>query len=244
MCTGPAWVAPACEPRAGKAVSGQGEVEIRHIAQPHWSALRLHEDLCPGDRIRLGRHSRAAVLLANRTLLRLDADTTITFSQVASKDPTPYLYDAVLKQTTNRPVEALRDLQKSIELNDNRAVYRSRLLLDQDLAARSVNLSRIYDDLGFDQRALLEGWRSVNTAPGNYSAHRFLADLYAALPRHEIARVSELLQSQLLQPLNVTPLAGGAGRGQPCCPGVRSPLRSFVHGVQPPVSAQRYHASG
>jgi hypothetical protein len=33
-----------------------------------------------------------------------------------------------------------------------------------------------------------------------------LADSYAALPRHEIARVSELLQSQLLQPLNVTPI--------------------------------------
>jgi opacity protein-like surface antigen len=33
-----------------------------------------------------------------------------------------------------------------------------------------------------------------------------LADSYAALPRHEIARVSELLQSQLLQPINITPI--------------------------------------
>ena len=40
----------------------------------------------------------------------------------------------------------------------------------------------------------------------NYSAHRFLADSYSALPRHEIARVSELLQSQLLQPINITPI--------------------------------------
>ena len=589
MCTGPAWAAPACEPRAGKAVSVQGEVEIRHIAQPHWSALRLHEDLCPGDRIRLGRHSRAAVLLANRTLLRLDADTTITFSQVAPKapswldlikgavhlisrtprkleirtpfvnaaiegtefalrvgpdrtaiwvfegrvvlrnaagslqlasgkaavaeagrpprprlvarprdavqwalyypplidyrvadapgpvpkamrdavehyrrdelpaafarleavpraqrtaryhtlraalllnvgrvgearsdiaqalrlepgdstayaldsvialvqndrdkalalaqqaerldprspiarialsyayqarfhieralqeakkaialapedsrawarlaelelsvgdldralaaarraveiapdlartqivlgfafltqikigdakaafekaidldpaaplarlglglaqirqghlnkgtreieiaaildpnnslvrsylgkayyeqrrqklaasefaiakqldpkDPTPYLYDAVLKQTTNRPVEALRDLQKSIELNDNRAVYRSRLLLDQDLAARAASLGRIYRDLRFSQLALREGWKSANTDPTNYSAHRLLADSYMSQPRVEIARVSELLQAQLLQPLTLAPL--------------------------------------
>ena len=36
-------------------------------------------------------------------------------------DPTPYLYDAIRKQTINRPVEALHDLQKSIALNDNRA---------------------------------------------------------------------------------------------------------------------------
>jgi hypothetical protein len=33
-----------------------------------------------------------------------------------------------------------------------------------------------------------------------------LADSYKALPRHEIARVSELLQSQLLQPINIIPV--------------------------------------
>jgi len=122
------------------------------------------------------------------------------------KDPTPWFYDAIAKQTTNRPVEALHDLQKAIELNDNRAVYRSKLMLDSDQAARSASLARIYGDLGFQQLALVEGWKSVNTDPSNYSAHRFLADSYAARPRHEIARVSELLQSQLLQPNNITPI--------------------------------------
>lgn len=121
-------------------------------------------------------------------------------------DPTPYFYDAIRKQSINRPVEALHDLQKSIELNDNREIYRSRLLLDEDLAARSASLARIYDDLGFQQLALVEGWKSENTDPGNYSAHRFLADSYSVLPRHEIARVSELLQSQLLQPININPV--------------------------------------
>jgi tetratricopeptide (TPR) repeat protein len=121
-------------------------------------------------------------------------------------DPTPYFYDAIEKQTTNRPVEALQDMEKAIQRNDNRAVYRSRLLLDQDAAAREAGLARIYTDLGFQQRALVEGWRSLNYDPSNYSAHRFLADSYSALPRHEIARVSELLQSQLLQPLNIAPV--------------------------------------
>jgi hypothetical protein len=100
----------------------------------------------------------------------------------------------------------LHDLETAIELNDNRAVYRSRLLLDSDLAARSASIARIYTDLGFQQRALVEGWNSVNTDPSDFSGHRFLADTYSVLPRHEIARVSELLQSQLLQPLNVTPI--------------------------------------
>ncbi len=121
-------------------------------------------------------------------------------------DPTAFLYDAVLKQTTNRPVEALRDLQRSIALNDNRAVYRSRLLLDSDLAARSASLGRIYRDLGFEQLAAVTGWRSVDADSSDYSGHRLLSDIYSALPRHEIARVSELLQSQLLQPLNISPV--------------------------------------
>lgn len=123
-----------------------------------------------------------------------------------ANDPTPWFYDAIRKQTLNRPVEALYDLQKSIELNNNRAVYRSRFLLDDDLASRSASLGRIYNELGFQQLALVEGWKSVNTDPSNYSAHRFLSDSYAALPRHEVARVSELLQSQLLQPINMTPV--------------------------------------
>lgn len=122
------------------------------------------------------------------------------------KDPTPFFYDAIRKQSINRPVEALHDMERAIELNDDRAVYRSKLLLDSDLAARSASLARIYTDLGFEQRALVEGWKSVNTDPADFSGHRFLADTYSSLPRHEIARVSELLQSQLLQPINIDPV--------------------------------------
>ena len=126
--------------------------------------------------------------------------------QLDPNDPTPWFYDAIHKQTVNRPVEALHDMQKAIDLNDNRAVFRSRLLLDQDLAARSAALGRIYQDLGFERLGRLSGWRAVTSDHGNYSAHRLLADNYASLPRHEIARVSELLQSQLLQPINLTPV--------------------------------------
>jgi tetratricopeptide (TPR) repeat protein len=136
----------------------------------------------------------------------LDEREYAVAKQLDPNDPTPWFYDAIAKQTTNRPVEALRSLERAIELNDNRAVYRSRLLLDEDLAARSASLARIYSDLGFQQLALVEGWKSVNTDPTSFSAHRFLADSYAVRSRHEIARVSELLQSQLLQPLNVTPI--------------------------------------
>ncbi len=126
--------------------------------------------------------------------------------QLDPKDPTPWFYDSIAKQTTNRPVEALQDLEKARELNDNRAVYRSQLLLDSDAAARAASQARIYSELGFEQRALVEGWDAVNRDPSSFSAHRFLADSYSALPRHQVARVSELLQSQLLSPVTNTPL--------------------------------------
>ncbi len=122
------------------------------------------------------------------------------------RDPTPWFYDAIRKQTENRPLEALGDLEKSIDLNDNRAVYRSQLLLDQDAAARSAGAAQIYDDLGFTQLAIKEATSSLIHDPRNSFAHRFLADAYGYLPRHEIARVSEVLQSQLSQPLNGRPV--------------------------------------
>ena len=126
--------------------------------------------------------------------------------ELDSKDPTPFFYDALQKQLTNRPVEALEDMEKAIELNGNRAVYRGQLQLDSDVAARSSALGRIYQNLGFQYQALVEGWSSVNTDPTSFAAHRFLADSYSVIPNQKIARVSELLVSQLLQPVNITPI--------------------------------------
>jgi hypothetical protein len=125
--------------------------------------------------------------------------------QLDPKDPTPWLYQALAERWLNRPGDALADLQKSIELNGNRAVYRSRLLLDEDLATRSADLAGIYRDLGFDRAALVQGYKSVDTDPSSPSAHRFLSETLFGLPRQESASDSELLQSLLLQPLETNP---------------------------------------
>jgi tetratricopeptide (TPR) repeat protein len=177
--------------RQGKVTEGRGEIEVAASLDPGNALIRSY----------LGKayfEEKRDPLARNQFALAKALDP---------EDPTPWYYDAIFKQTVNRPVEALQDLQTSIELNDNRAVYRSRLLLDEDLAARSASLSRIYYDLRFQQLALVEGYKSLNTDPSNYSAHRFLADSYSVLPRHEIARVSEHLQSQLLQPINIHPVS-------------------------------------
>jgi tetratricopeptide (TPR) repeat protein len=136
----------------------------------------------------------------------LDAEQFAMAKQLDPNDPTPYYYDAIRKQTENNPVGALKDINKSIELNDNRAVYRSSLQLDQDEAARNVSQARIYQDLGFELSAENEATRSLTIDPGNHSAHRFLSDAYNSQPRHGTARASELLQAQLLQPINTMPV--------------------------------------
>jgi tetratricopeptide (TPR) repeat protein len=123
--------------------------------------------------------------------------------QLDPSDPTPYLYDAMLKQVYNRPVEALKDIQTSIELNDRRAVYRSRLLLDQDLAVRSADLASVYNELGFEQLGMVAARASADMDQSNYSAHNFLAGNYRGLPGFAPAFLSEALQARIYQPVNV-----------------------------------------
>jgi len=184
--------------REGDLKEGRREMEIAAILDPERSIIRSY----------LGK----AYFEEKRD--RQAAEQLSMAKELDPLDPTPWLYDGVRKQTVNRPVEALRDLERSIDLNDNRAVYRSRLMLDQDLAARSVNLARIYADLGFQQRALVEGFKSLSTNPSDFSAHRFLADAYGVLPRNDIGRVSELFQAQMLQPLNINPIQPQTGDGK------------------------------
>jgi tetratricopeptide (TPR) repeat protein len=136
----------------------------------------------------------------------LDSQQFEIAKQLDPADPTAYLYDGILKQTVNRPVEALRDLETSIENNDNRAVYRSSQLLDQDRAARGTSQARAYRNLGFDQLGVRESTYSMSLDPTNASAHRFLSDMYLDVRRREIARVSELLQAQLYQDVNINPI--------------------------------------
>ena len=98
-------------------------------------------------------------------------------------------------------------MNTSIALNDNRAVYRSTLLLDDDKATRTTGASNIYEELGFQRLAIVESAKALAYEFGNDAAHRQLAIAYRNLPRHDIARVSESLAAQLRQPLTASPLS-------------------------------------
>jgi len=136
----------------------------------------------------------------------LDATQFEVAKELDPLDPTAYFYNAISLQTENQPVEALRELEAAIERNDNRAIYRGRLLLDKDRASRGTSQARVYNDLGFRQLGINSASDSVTLDPSNAAAHRFLSDTYRTAPRHETSRVSELQQAQMLQDVNINPI--------------------------------------
>ena len=134
------------------------------------------------------------------------ADTQYALAQqLDPADPTPWFYRALRKQSDNQLLEALDDLDSAIARNDNRAVYRSRLLLDNDSAARAASQARIYNALRFDQLAVLNGAAAVEQAPGEYSGHRLLAEVYTDRPYQETLRASNNLMATLLAPVGTQP---------------------------------------
>ena len=121
------------------------------------------------------------------------------------KDPTPWLFNAISTQIYD-PIASLRHLRETQWRSDYRATVRSKFLLEVDLATTSALATNTYRVLGFDQLARIDGLRSVDANPSNHAAHRFLSDFYVSVPRQEIARDSELLQGQLLQPVSANPV--------------------------------------
>ena len=129
-------------------------------------------------------------------------------------DPTAWLYSALLNQQRNQINDAIRELEKSQELNDNQALFRSKLLLDQDRAVRSANLATIYRDAGMEDVSLREAGKAVNTDYANYSAHQFLANSYDTIRdpklfnlRYEAPARSEWLIANMLAPVGATTLS-------------------------------------
>ena len=125
-----------------------------------------------------------------------------TAKDLDPRDPTPWLYSSLFERDQNRQTAALNDVRQAIALNDNRAVYRSRLLLDRDEATANVSLAEIYRQLGFESWGASEALKSVETDMTNASAHLFLGETYGLLTDRTQALSSELLQYFIYAPVN------------------------------------------
>ena len=74
--------AQSCEPQVARAVSVQGTVEARRAQATSWQPVKLNDTFCPGDTIQVKDRSRADVALLDQSVLRLNADATITVEAV------------------------------------------------------------------------------------------------------------------------------------------------------------------
>jgi tetratricopeptide (TPR) repeat protein len=180
-----------CRFRSGDHRGGLEDLQVAAAVEPERSLLRSYlgkawaqmgETLKAGEELSLAR--------------KLDP-----------KDPTPWLYSAVVAYEENRANEAVRDLEQSMALNDNRGVYRSALLLKEDQAVRGTTLARIYQRAGLNDVSLREAARAESYDYSSYSTHLFMADSFYGLLdptrfnlRYYSAWVNELLLGSLLSP--------------------------------------------
>jgi tetratricopeptide (TPR) repeat protein len=196
---GNAWLGRGlCRIHLRQAELGREDLQVAALLEPHRALLRSYLGKAYGN---AGDPERATKEL--NLAKRID-----------SKDPTSWLYSALLLRQQNRINEAVDELERSMALNENRAVYRSRLLLDQDRAVRGANLAAIYQEAGLAEVSLWEASRAVSSDYANYSAHLFLANSYDRLRdpkqvnlRYETPWLSEYLVANLLAPVGAGTLS-------------------------------------
>ena len=184
--------------RRGEARAGREDIRQAAAAEPRRALVRSY----------LGK------AYADAGLTRL-AEQELNYARTLDpNDPTAPLYAALFLAEQNRLNESAGDLEKSIRLNDNRALFRSRQLLDEDRAVRGANLARIYERAGLESIGLNEAARAVSYDQANYSAHQFLSDQFNQLRdptrfnlRYETPWFGELLLANLLSPVGATPLS-------------------------------------
>lgn len=184
--------------RQGRAADGRQDLQTAAALEPNRAILRSY----------LGK------AFANEGKQALSQKELDLAKKLDPNDPTSWLYAALLEAQNNRLNEGVRDLEKSKELNDNRRIFRSKLLLDQDRAVRGANLATLYRDNGMFDLSVREASRAVNYDYANYSAHLFLAESYDAVrdqkrinQRYGAPWLSELLIANLLAPVGAGSLS-------------------------------------
>lgn len=177
--------------RQGHTEAGRREVEIAALLDPANAELRSY----------LGRaymeEARSKVAGNQFELAR----------RLDPASPTPWYFDAFRKLRDREPLAAIADGEQALALNEQRAVLRASALLDQDRAARAASLGAAYQQVGFAAPAQVAAMNALEDDSQNAAAHRLLAEAYADTPRYEGARLSELLQAQMRQPIGHWPLA-------------------------------------
>lgn len=176
--------------RQGQLEAARREIEIAVLLDPSNAELRSY----------LGR------AYMEETRDKQAGDQFALARRLDPASPTPWYFDAFRKLQGRDFVGAINDGEAAMALNDNRVVVRGGALIDQDRAARSASLGDAYREAGFYGPMQARAMSALEDDLQSPAAHRLLADAYTDAPRYETARLSELLQSQLRQPIGQMPL--------------------------------------
>lgn len=210
--------------RQGDTAAGRADLMMAVAAEPDRGVLRSYLGKAFTDQGDRGRAEQELALARERDPL----------------DPTAWLYAALLHQQENRLNDAVRDLARAESLREQRAVYRSALLLDQDQAVQGARRAQLYREIGLEPLAVREAGRALAFDAANPAAHQFLAESYANVERinlrYEAPRVSEYLQANLLAPVGAGTLAPQLSQQEYS----RLFEQDGLHGF----SATRYRSSG
>lgn len=117
-------------------------------------------------------------------------------------DPTPHMYLATILSDTYRPGEGIKSLEKSISLNDNQLMTRSRYLLDQDRASRNISLAWSLATMGLYEWADAKGDKAVWDDESNSSAYLFRVMSSKSLRQVGTGNIGDMKRADLLKPVN------------------------------------------
>lgn len=189
---GPAWIGRGlAHAQRREFAATQGDMQVAAVLEPQRSLFRSY-----------------LAKAFSQTGQDLSADKDFRMAkELDPADPTAWFYSALHDSQLNRNNDAVRELERSVALNGNHAVFRSRFLLDQDLAMRSADLAVVYGVAGLDEVGRRAAQNAVAEDYANFSAHLFESRSLAAQEdpqqfdlRLETARESELLLANLLAP--------------------------------------------
>jgi tetratricopeptide (TPR) repeat protein len=139
--------------RRGQADEGRADLQVAATLEPQRALLRSY----------LGKAFSNA-----RDNERADKELALA-RKLDPNDPTAWLYSALLAQQQNQINRGVRDLEQAQALSQNRRLFRSRMLLDQDRAVGSANLASLYRDAGMLDFSRREAARAVDA---DYAAIR------------------------------------------------------------------------
>ncbi|MGF1502606.1 MAG: TonB-dependent receptor domain-containing protein [Paracoccaceae bacterium] len=174
--------------RRGDLAEGRARIETAVARDPRRASLRTW----------LGRAYRAEGR-GEKALAQYDLAT-----EADPDDPTAYLLRATRLFEENRPIEALREIERAEAVGGSRAVIRASEGLGEDRAVRSAALGRVFGLLELDQLERAAAARAAAADPSNPEAQALLADAFRGDRTAGIAASSARLRADLLSPPSKT----------------------------------------